>query len=402
MLTSDLVPVRRRGEELRVVFLDDAGRVRARALAADLIQLVVTHEGEERGLLEQALDARVVPAKEQRLKDGLTKLILDRCTFEAEPEVAPEALRDALFRRATEVRVADGRVERIAVLTEVGAQFGLDAEAVDRALYADLRAAHPLRAFDPIDAGNLVLHYERALPQAVLLRATRVVADVRCKSPAATRALFRKLKFLRLLFTMERTDDGYRLVVDGPMSLFDAQARYGLQLAMALGAFEACDHFVLVADVRWGKERQPLSFRLEGGAATTAKEPPLPDEVEALRAALAERKGPWSVRRSSAILNLPGVGVVVPDLELKHGDGKVYLEVLGFWSRDAVWRRIEMSQKGLREPVLFAVSARLRVSEEALGEDASSALYVYKGVMSARAVLERADALLTATSRASG
>ena len=394
MLTSDLVPVRRRGEELRVLSLDEAGRTRARAMAGELIQLVITHDGEERGLLEEAFDAMVVPAKEQRLKDGLIKLILDRCTFEAEPEVAPEALRDAVFRRATELRVAEGRLERGAVLTEVGARFGLDADAVDRALYADLRAAHPPRAFDRIDAGNLVAHYERSLPQAVLLRATRVVADVRCKSPAATRALFRKLKFLRLLFTMERTDDGYRLIVDGPMSLFDAQARYGLQLAMALGAFEACDHFVLVADVRWGKERQPLSFRLEGGAATSAKEPPLPDEVEALRAALAERKGPWSVRRSSAILNLPGVGVVVPDLELKHGDRKVYLEVLGFWSRDAVWRRIEMSQSGLREPVLFAVSARLRVSEDALPEDASSALYVYKGVMSARAVLERADALL--------
>ena len=119
-----------------------------------------------------------------------------------------------------------------------------------------------------------------------------------------------------------------------------------------------------------------------------------------MRVALAERRGPWSVRRSSAILNLPGVGVVVPDLELKKGDRKVYLEVLGFWSRDAVWRRVEMSQRGLREPVLFAVSARLRVSEDVLGDDAPSALYVYKGVMSARAVLERAEALLTAISKA--
>jgi hypothetical protein len=45
-------------------------------------------------------------------------------------------------------------------------------------------------------------------------------------------------------------------------------------------------------------------------------------------------------------------------------------------------------------PILFAVSARLRVSEEVLGEDASGALYVYKGTMSARAIAARADALV--------
>jgi hypothetical protein len=58
-----------------------------------------------------------------------------------------------------------------------------------------------------------------------------------------------------------------------------------------------------------------------------------------------------------------------------------------------VWRRVELVQAGLGERILFAVSSRLRVSEEVLEGDLPGALYVYKGAMSARAVAERLEVL---------
>jgi hypothetical protein len=42
---------------------------------------------------------------------------------------------------------------------------------------------------------------------------------------------------------------------------------------------------------------------------------------------------------------------------------------------------------------LFAVSSRLRVSEDVLGDELPGMLYVYKQAMSARAIAERLDAL---------
>ena len=66
---------------------------------------------------------------------------------------------------------------------------------------------------------------------------------------------------------------------------------------------------------------------------------------------------------------------------------------MGYWSRPAVWRRVELVERGLTERILFCVSARLRVSEAALPDELPGALYVYKGVISPRTVLERADAL---------
>lgn len=93
------------------------------------------------------------------------------------------------------------------------------------------------------------------------------------------------------------------------------------------------------------------------------------------------------------MLDLPGVGLVVPDLVFTRGRDRIYFEALGFWSREAVFRRVDLVEQGLSEKVLFAVSSRLRVSEEVLAGDAPSALYVYKGTMNARAVEAKLDRL---------
>jgi hypothetical protein len=73
----------------------------------------------------------------------------------------------------------------------------------------------------------------------------------------------------------------------------------------------------------------------------------------------------------------------------------VFVEVLGFWSRDAVWRRIELCERGLPVPLVLAVSKHLRVSEAALPEELPAALYVYARSLNARALLERVERVAT-------
>jgi uncharacterized protein len=202
------------------------------------------------------------------------------------------------------------------------------------------------------------------------------------------------------LYTIEpRRDGGYRLEIDGPFSLFESVTKYGLQLALALPAIRECDEWMLEADLRWGKDRAPLQLRLDGRATTATADdkaaPRLADEVAKLLDDLAALETPWRVTPSRDILALPGAGLCVPDLVFTHADSGecVYLEVLGFWSRPAVWRRVELVERGLPQRILFAVSQRLRVSEEALGDDVPGALFVYKRVLSARAILERVELL---------
>ena len=46
--------------------------------------------------------------------------------------------------------------------------------------------------------------------------------------------------------------------------------------------------------------------------------------------------------RPDRALDLPGVGLSAPDLVFERAGATIYLEVMGYWSRDAVWRRVEL------------------------------------------------------------
>ncbi len=72
---------------------------------------------------------------------------------------------------------------------------------------------------------------------------------------------------------------------------------------------------------------------------------------------------------------------------------RVYFELLGFWSREAVFRRIDLVRAGLPHRILFAASTTLRVSEELLDEAPTAALYIFARVLSVRAIVDHLRAL---------
>ena len=400
MLTADLVRARRKGAELHVTELGSKQLPRALSLARDFVALAEAHVGQSRAELEEALAQVEVSPSENKLALGLRKLVEDRLVFEVEGALDPRALRSEIFEIAARERKQRGPgdpLDRDALLVREAAARGIGADALLRGLHADLRQAQVVKEFVAVAPEQLVAGYDLAQKQAVLLRATEVVAEVRCRDAYAYRLLFRKLKFLRLLHRIEARDDGsYRIVIDGPFSLFSSAQKYGLELALALPALLACDTYKVRAHVRWGKEREALTFTMEGQGARVAAgdEPRLPDEVAALVGRFEALGSAWQAEPASDILTLPGLGLCVPDLRfVQRETGEIaYLEVMGYWSRAAVWKRVELCQAGLTQRVIFAVSTRLRVSEDVLGDDVPSELYVYKGALSAREVLRRLDA----------
>ncbi len=400
MLTADLVQAQRRGNELVLRRLSAKQRARAEELAEMLLGLAQSHVGRTREELHEAWGRVDSLARERRLVDGLRKLIEDGCEFSAPEEVDPVELRRRLFSRASEQRYrlrAGEPFERATVVAAVAGDLGVDPEVIEEGIYADLRGAHRLLRAPTWGSAELVNEHTRAQVQAVLLRAVRVTATVVCSVPAGYRRLLQRLKFRRLLYRAEREGSGYRLHIDGPLSLFGPVTKYGLQLALLFPALEECDALDLQAEVLWGKRRQTLTFRYQahGSSEPGQVSQRLPDDVAKLMDAFARLDTEWRCSVSDRVLDLPGIGVCVPDLVFEHpGCGApVYLEVLGYWSREAVWRRVELVEQGLAERILFAVSSRLRVSESVLDTDASGALYVYKGVMSARSIERKLDAL---------
>jgi uncharacterized protein len=396
MLTSDLVRVRKKGKELSVVGLAGKARQRALELAERYDGLVRSHEALTYGELREAFTTVEVGPRDKKLALGLIKLIEDQLELDAQAEVDPQALRAAVFAEAAALRRERPReFERLAVFARAQAELGLQAltiETIEEALFADLKSEKRVRYSPKLSPTALVDSYELAQHQAVLLRATRVRARVRCASVAGYRSLFRALKFRRLLYTLQKDGDAYELDIDGPFSLFESVTKYGLQLALLFPALLACDELSLTADVRWGKQREALVFRYQGERSRdvepVAVHPDVDDLLERL-SGLSE----WQVRLNDELVDLPGVGLVAPDLVFTRGTERIFLELLGYWSRDAVWKRVELVEKGLGAKIVFAVSSRLRVSEAVLEESALGALYVFKGTPSPKKVLEKVTAL---------
>jgi predicted nuclease of restriction endonuclease-like RecB superfamily len=399
VIGPDLVRIRKRNGSLSLPAMSADARERARALAEQVLGVIAGLVGQTRSVVEEELSGLESTPQEKKLLSALKKLALDDSAFDGNAALDAPSLRREVFSRAALARQAlepGAHFDREAVLSAVAAELKLTPEALESALYSDLRSAERLLKAPSYDAEGLLVRHARAEVQAVLLCSVRVVALVRCATAEQYRALFHKLKFRQLMFQLAAEPGGrYRIEIDGPYSLFESVTKYGLELALLLPALESCDSVKLNADLRWGKKREVLKFELELGRAGAFEPTPPRDEIKQLLQAFAEAAD-WRAEPAQEVLDLPGIGLCVPDLCFSHQQTgeQVLCEVLGFWNRDAVWRRVELVEKGLGTKIVFVVSARLRVSEEVLGDAESAALYVYKGSINAKALERKLDALV--------
>lgn len=391
MLTVDHVRCRRRAGELTLTRLSDASRMDALRYASAYLAAAQGAVGQPRSELVQRWDDVPVAGKDRKLALGLRKLTEDLCEFEAKPALEPLALREAAFLAATEARQTGEDFDRDAIVLRVAEALGIDAEAFENAMYADLKEAHRLLNMEPLSPEAMLDRYELGQAQAVLLRAKRLVIRVADSRADGYRKLFRAIKFRRLLVEVHPEGDGYRIELDGPMSLFSSATKYGLALALLLPVIRSMERWSLMADLQWGKTRDALRFKLAGRQEGAETEAPLPMELEQLLEKWPALNSPFKLSPRAELMNVPGAGVVIPDVAFHNEEtGEVlYLELLGYWSRDAVFRRLELVEAGLREKILFVCSQKLRVSEAVFGDDLPSRLLVYKNTLSPKAVLKK-------------
>jgi len=401
VIGPDLVRVRKKNGALLLPKPPPDAVLRARALAEQVLSVLAATVNETRLVVEEALNELESAPQEKKLLQALRKLALDDSVFDGNAALDAPALRREVFSRAAAARQElpiGAHFERAKVLEEAATALGITPEALEAGLYSDLRSAERLLKAPAYDADSLLARHARAEVQAVLLCSVRVVVDVLCASPDQYRALFQKLKFRQLLFRLSaREAGGYRIEIDGPYSLFESVTKYGMELALLLPALEACDSVQLTADLRWGKKRDHLSFSLQLTQSSSIEASPARDEVAALLDAFRDNES-WRAELAQDVLDMPGVGLCVPDLCFtQQNTGEIVLcEVLGFWNRAAVWRRIELVEQGLANKIVFVVSARLRVSEEMLDGAEAAALYVYKGTINPKALQRKLDQLVAA------
>ncbi len=384
MLTGDLVRVKYAKQRVVPLYID---REAAHWLEAAESLLLLYREGigMTRGEIESEVDELFGGGgKATQVHRGLAKVLEDRAEFEVVADIPPDQVREKVFTAAAEYRrrllaeAAPGhrpRFDRDAVLGEVGRALEVAPETLLNALFADLRDENRLLRFEDITAQRLIDRYNVALAQTVLLRSVLVRAEVRNERPARYRQLFRRLKFHRLLYRVEGSmRDGYVFHIDGPLSLFSATTKYGLQVAWFLPSLLQCDDFRLDAELRWGPRREPRSFHLEASDRLVTHQADTgtftPAELSAFVDRFRQVAPDWELSESTEVIELGRDGVWVPDYRLVHkaSGTDVFLEVVGFWKKTSLERLLRLLPMHGPPRFVLAVSDKLKVDEEALQE----------------------------------
>src|SRR5690606_29618128 len=112
----------------------------------ELLEAARARVGRTRAELDEAWDDITELSPQPKVASGLRKLIDDACTFEGESALNPASVRRLLFARASQLRREGARLDRVEVIAQTASELAAAAGDVERALFADLRAEHVLRA----------------------------------------------------------------------------------------------------------------------------------------------------------------------------------------------------------------------------------------------------------------
>ncbi len=385
---------------------DDA---RVLDVATELCDLYAVNVGRPRSGLERELmlkEEDLGPGLDARrgfkIIRALSKLLEERAGWGAPTEADPYTLRTRVFELASTLpeppaseRSLLEAPTREDVLSQVALETGV--EDPEASMYADRQGAQLLGEFDRPAPEELVRRYNVAQIQGVLYAARDLVVDL--GEGVDARLVFHYVKLLGLIYDLEPLASGYRLHLDGPLSIFGATRKYGLRLAQFLPGLLLTSPWKLSANVEWkGRDAVLELDSEETGLETHYLGPKAEREAGDVREAFvrawerAKDTGDWKLERGADILPFPEKKTaLVPDFTLlnKVTGEIVQLEILGFWSERNLVERVallrEAGEQGHR--VLVAASERLGTSQEALPGAIEGGIVPFKDRLSAKAVL---------------
>ena len=386
---------------------------RALAVAGELCDLYTAHEGRPRYELEQELTAaeeEIGPGLDVRrgfkIVRALAKLLEEKSEWTTPTDADPYTVRTRIFELASalpefpsaEPGLLD-TVSRDDVLSQVSRETKLEDPV--SLMYADRQGAQLLGEFEKPSPEQLIDRYNVAQVQGVLYSARELTLDL--GSGADAKLIFHYIKLFGLIYRVEPTTKGYRIQLDGPLSLFSSTRKYGLRLAKLLPALLLTSPWKLSANVEWKGRATSLNLDSETcGLKSHYAGPKQDDEEDDVREAFrrawdrTKDTGDWDLRDGASILPFPGLKTaLVPDFTLVNSrtGEKVYLEVLGFWSERQLVERValvrEAANRGNR--VLAAASEKLGASSEALEEAVRGGVIPFKGRLNPKDVLAALD-----------
>ncbi len=333
MLPSNLLIARKYGDTIRPVYaqLDK----QTLELADRLIHTYQDYVGEKKQDLMEAVSQWEKTEHDYRFVRGLSTLLERRCQFRSQTKVDPLQARRTVFQLGAEKELPTREEARQQILEEAASKLEIRVEDLEHSLYGDLEGEQILKQFNPVRAYRLVRRYNLSLTQTLLFRS----AEMGFTASGNWQPIFRQIKWLGLIYTIQKQGTGYWVRVDGPVSLFKLNRRYGTNLAKLLPHILCNTWWRIRAQIlRRRDERRLLKLQLNSqrhAAYLPVQDPRVTAYHSSVEQDFAHRfqalKTGWQLTREPEPLPV-GSRVMIPDFSFQKAGIKIYLEIAGFWT----------------------------------------------------------------------
>ena len=372
------------------------------------------------GLLESDHDYKLVR--------GLFALLERRSVFgrlnTSSSVATPILIRQKLFEESSKQGLALSDSQRRAIIQHIANQMHISSDDAQTIMWSDKDDNLVLARFDTINPKDLILWYNLSLFQTLLFKCTRLEFYV--KGGIYWKQVLRNVKRHGLMYNLEyhsggnHDDDSIKCVLEGPLSLFKMTDRYGTSMAKLLPSIvgtptwkisgsiikntddgQKIYSFELSSDDTREFLRTTIDTAYQNNADTGNGDDYVYDS--STEAAFAKRfhqhfdqndKFGWKISREPDPLIADGKAMI-PDFLFERFGRKVYLEIVGFWTKEYLERKaaklkvlFDNAKKRNDKSVdlLVAVNSDLSCSQiEAISKDR---VFTFKKDVSIKPILE--------------
>jgi predicted nuclease of restriction endonuclease-like RecB superfamily len=401
MLTLQLLRVRTRSGAIFPLFCTKEEDIE---LAKKIIQEFeqTWKNKEKKAVLEDRISAieESDAGSDYKLVRGLYALLERRCTFKSRdsnsdndgetsststiPIIDPPRIRKAVFEESSKRGFALTELERMEIADSVASRLHLSShDVVLKTMWSDLDDNLILDYFDAIDPEALVGWYNLSLMQTLLFNCTKL--DFYISGGLNWKRVLRTVKRLGLMYYLQQPQQQQenRIIcsLEGPLSLFKLTDRYGTLLAKLLPSIIFSSDKKRESsggDGEWHLDawivrktmdgRKIYEFKISKNeipelmtdpyssfppSSITQKEvagsSSLYNDYNIFDSAVEEKfakrfeqaETGWRLTREPDPLVLSNGGAFIPDFMFEKYDKRVYLEIVGFWTKEYLERKLQ-------------------------------------------------------------
>ncbi|AAY80966.1 DUF790 family protein [Sulfolobus acidocaldarius] len=342
MLPWELARFKIQGSRIIPLFIDNS------EIAQEVLDLF--QKGERLGnVIEQAKYLEKI--YDYKLVRGLIRLIIRVTSLEEDSPIDPSILRRELFSRGP---VFDKKVKED-VIEEIKKKYNIEPI---RYMFSDLDEEKRIIEKPNISADELIKWYNLSLLQTLLFKGYRL--SIRVSSN--WKEIIWRAKLLGLMYYAYK--EPLELEFIGPATLVKMNEKYGRNFAVLLPYVVSSPDWSIRAEIVLGKLKKRI-YKLEASNLKNLRE--IKIDEKKFDSSIEEKfyndftsiLKDWKITREPEPLVVKDK-IFLPDFVAEKGKLKVYIEIVGFWTKKYLQNKLE-KVSDVENPLLLLVNEELSI-----------------------------------------